>query len=40
MVTLETAIEITLRCSIHRIPEPTRQVSWLVSSFIIKNLLE
>ncbi|VDL14514.1 unnamed protein product [Hymenolepis diminuta] len=27
MVTLETAVEITLRCSIHRIPEPTRQVS-------------
>ncbi|VDO04870.1 unnamed protein product, partial [Rodentolepis nana] len=25
MVTLETAIEITLRCSIHRVPEPTRQ---------------
>nr|CDS31469.2 endonuclease v [Hymenolepis microstoma] len=25
LVTLETATEITLRCSIHRIPEPTRQ---------------
>ncbi|KAM7541670.1 hypothetical protein Aperf_G00000015242 [Anoplocephala perfoliata] len=25
MVTLETAIDLTLRCSIYRVPEPTRQ---------------
>ncbi|VDM18501.1 unnamed protein product [Hydatigera taeniaeformis] len=25
LITLQTAVEITLRCSIHRIPEPTRR---------------
>ncbi|VDD82758.1 unnamed protein product [Mesocestoides corti] len=26
LITLQTAVQITTRCSIHRIPEPTRQV--------------